>query len=97
MKQFGLWMYDNYEYIFNHNKNPLRHLPDPLARMWIMVVLSWMWSVTFGCLILSSVIGAGISMAAHFLLLCMVTLTVSIFWQAERDGDVWLLKLRKEK
>ena len=96
MKHFGLWMYDNYEYIFNHKKNPLRHLPDPLARMWIMVVLSWMWSVTFGCLILGSVISAGISMAAHFLLLCMVTLTVSIFWQAERDGDVWLLKLRKK-
>ena len=96
IKRAGLWVYDCYELIFNHNKNPLKNIPDPLARMWIMVVLAWLWSITFGCLIIGSIVFAGLCMAAHFLLLCMVTLTVCVFWEADRRGDTWLLALRKK-
>ena len=91
-----LWFYDAYNYIMDHNKNPLRHIPDPLSRMWIMTVLAWMWSIVFGIYV-GSVIYMGISLAAHFILLFMVTFTAAVFYDAERRQDSWLLKLRLEQ
>ena len=88
-----LWFYDAYNSVMNHNKNPLRHIPDPLSRMWIMTVLAWMWSIVFG-MYLGSVIYMGISLAAHFMLLFMVTFTAAVFYDAERRHDSWLLNLR---
>ena len=88
-----LWFYDCYHAGMDHNKNPLRHIPDPVSRMWIMTVLAWMWSVVFGAY-LGSVIYMGISIASHFLLLFMVAFTASVFYDAEKRHDSWLLKLR---
>ncbi|MDG1820170.1 MAG: hypothetical protein P8H31_10120 [Porticoccaceae bacterium] len=88
-----LWFYDAYNSVMNHNKNPLRHIPDPLSRMWIMTVLAWMWSIVFG-LYVGSVIYMGISLAAHFILLFMLTFTAAVFYDAERRHDSWLLNLR---
>ena len=95
LKIFFLWFYDCYCSVMDHNKNPLRHIPDPLSRMWIMTVLAWMWSLVFGIYV-GSVIYMGISMAAHFILLAMVTFTAAVFFEAERRQDSWLLKLRSE-
>ena len=44
MKQLGLRIYEAYQYIFDSNKNPLRHIPDPTSRMFIMTILAFMWS-----------------------------------------------------
>lgn len=60
-----------------------------------MTVLAWIWSIVFGIYI-GSVIYMGISMAAHFILLAMVTFTATVFYEAERKQDSWLLKLRAE-
>ena len=96
MKLMFLKFYDVYNWIFDHSKNPLRHIPDPLSRMWIMTVLAWMWSVAFGIYI-GSVIYMGISLAVHFILLVMVTFTAAVFFEAERKQSSWLLKLRKQQ
>jgi len=96
MKLMFLKFYDWYIWIFDHSKNPLRHIPDPLSRMWIMTVLAWMWSVAFGIYI-GSVIYMGVSLAVHFILLFMVTFTAAVFYEAERKQSTWLLKLRKEQ
>lgn len=96
MKLMFLKFYDFYNWLFDHSKNPLRHIPDPLSRMWIMTVLAWMWSITFGIYI-GSVIYMGISLVIHFVLLFMATFTAAVFYDADRRGDSWLLKLRKEQ
>jgi len=96
MKLMFLKFYDWYNWIFDHSRNPLRHIPDPLSRMWIMTVLAWMWSVAFGIYI-GSVIYMGVSLAVHFILLFMVTFTAAVFYEAERNQSTWLLKLRKEQ
>ena len=36
-----LWFYDCYNAVMDHNKNPLRNIPDPVSRMWIMTVLAF--------------------------------------------------------
>jgi len=52
-----LWFYDCYNAVMDHNKNPLRNIPDPVSRMWIMTVLAWMWSVVFGAYLGSVIYG----------------------------------------
>ena len=64
MKKFGLWIYEAYQYIFDSSKNPLRHIPDPTSRMFIMTILAFMWSGVFA-VYLGSIIYFGISVAAQ--------------------------------
>lgn len=96
MKNFGLWIYDSYKYVFDSSKNPLRHIPDPTSRMFIMTILALMWSGAFAFYI-GSIIYFGISLAAHIVLILMFFFTVAIFYDAERNHSSWLLKLRREK
>ena len=96
MKLLFLQLYDIYNSVMDHNKNPLRHIPDPVSRLWIMTVLAWMWCIAFG-LYVGSVIYMGISLVAHFGILFMIMFTAAIFYDAESRGDSWLLALRWEQ
>ena len=96
MKLYFLWLYDLYNSVMDHNKNPLRHIPDPVSRMWIMTVLAWMWCIAFG-LYLGSVIYMGVSLIAHFSIIFMIMFTASVFYDAEQRGDSWLLALRVDQ
>ena len=93
MKLFLLQLYDMYNSVMDHNKNPLRHIPDPVSRLWIMTVLAWLWCIAFG-LYIGSVIYMGVSLIAHMGILFMIMFTASIFYDAENRGDSWLLRLR---
>jgi hypothetical protein len=93
MKNIGLWVYDWYTYIFDHNKNPLRHLPDPTVRFMLMFYLSVAWSATFALWIGSLYYFHG-SVFAHLIVLAMLFFTASIFTDAERNGTQWLKTLR---
>ena len=96
MKLLFLQLYDIYNSVMDHNKNPLRHIPDPVSRLWIMTVLAWMWCIAFG-LYVGSVIYMGVSLVAHFGILFMIMFTAAIFYDAESRGDSWLLALRWEQ
>jgi len=39
----------------------------------------------------------GVSLAAHFIILFMITFTAAVFYDAERRGDSWLLALRVDQ
>lgn len=95
MKHFGLTLYHSYQYMFDHNLNPLRHIPDPASRFMIMVILATGWSGAFASYV-GSLIYFGWSAAAHLGLLFMVFFTASVFYDADRRGDSWLLLLRKQ-
>ena len=96
MKSFALKIYDYYKYIFDSKRNPLRHIPDPVSRFWVMTILAGMWSFTFAMYI-GSIIYFGISLAAHAMVLIMFFFTMAIFYDAEKSKSSWLLKLRKNK
>ena len=40
-----LRFYEFYKSVMDANVNPLRHVPDPVSRFWIMTVMAWMWCV----------------------------------------------------
>ena len=96
MKKVGLWIYDAYQYIFDSSKNPLRHIPDPTSRMFIMTILAFMWSGAFA-VYLGSITYFVLSVAAHIVLILMFFFTVEVFYDAEKNNSSWLLKLRKDK
>ena len=96
MKKYGLWIYDSYRYIFDSSRNPLRNIPDPTSRMFIMIILGFMWSGAFA-IYLGSILYFGISLAAHIVLLLMFFFTVAVFYDAEKNQSSWLLRLRKEQ
>lgn len=89
-------MYDSYKYIFDSSKNPLRHIPDPTSRMFIMTILAFMWSGVFAAY-LGSIIYFGISIAAHIAVIVMFFFTVAVFYDAEKNKSSWLLKLRRDQ
>lgn len=94
IKLLALKTYDLYKYIFDSSKNPLRHIPDPVSRFYIMTILAGMWSFSFA-LYTGSIIFFGVSLAAHIILLLMIFFTISVFYDAEKNKSSWLLKLRK--
>lgn len=95
MKCLALKIYDVYKYIFDSKRNPLRHIPDPVSRFYIMVILATMWSITFA-IFAGSIFYFGISLAAHVVLLLMLFFTIAVFYDAEKNKSSWLLKLRKK-
>lgn len=40
LKQLFLQFYDSYNRVMDADYNPLRHVPDPVSRFWIMTVLA---------------------------------------------------------
>jgi hypothetical protein len=96
MKRFALKIYDLYNYIFDSSRNPLRHIPDPTSRMFIMIILAFLWSGAFA-VYLGSIIYFGVSVAAHTVLLLMFFFTMAVFYDAEKSKSSWLLKLRREQ
>ena len=91
-----LKFYDCYCYIMDDSKNPLRHIPDPVSRFWIMTVLAWLWCIAFA-IYMGSIFYLGFSFIAHASLLAMVFFTAAVFYDAETRHDSWLLKLRVER
>jgi hypothetical protein len=96
MKKFGLKLYDFYQYIFDSSRNPIRHVPDPTSRMFIMTILAFMWSGAFAAYI-GSIFYFGISVAAHIVLILMFFFTIAVFYDAEKNQSSWLLKLRADE
>ncbi|NLR15792.1 hypothetical protein F9Y84_14100 [Pseudoalteromonas peptidolytica] len=94
MKMFTLRLYECYTYFFDSKKNPLRHIPDPVSRFYIMTILAGMWSFSFA-IYFGSIIYFGISLAAHVILLLMFFFTMAVFYDAEKNKSSWLLKLRR--
>ena len=41
------YIYDSWESIMNHDRNPLKNIPDTNTRHMIMQVLAWMWCIAF--------------------------------------------------
>lgn len=96
MKHIAFGIYRFYKYVFDSTKNPLRHIPDPVSRFYIMTILATMWSFCFA-MYFGSIILFGVSLGAHIVLLLMLFFTISVFYDAERNKSSWLLKLRKQQ
>ena len=72
-----------WNYIFNHNVNPLRHIPDLATRHMILQILGWMWAASFAIAI-GSYTFLAVSLIGHIALIAAVAITVATYTVAEK-------------
>jgi hypothetical protein len=82
MREF---IFNSWNGIMDHNKNPLRHIPDLQVRHMMMQILAFMWSSIFAILIVDSVWAFGISAIGHMVFVAGIVITVATFKVAERS------------
>ena len=86
------YIYESWESIMNHDRNPLKNIPDTNTRHMIMQVLAWMW-----CIALSSYFSSmwifGITAIAHIIILAAIAVTVATVEMAKRNPRFRMNKL----
>ena len=83
------YIYDTWESIMNHDRNPLKNIPDTNTRHMIMQVLAWMWCIAFSSYF-SSMWIFGRTAVAHIFILAAIAVTVATFETARRKPDFFL-------
>ena len=83
------YIYDSWESIMNHDRNPLKNIPDTNTRHMIMQVLAWMWCIAFSSYF-SSMWIFGITAIAHVFILAAIVITVATFETAKRKPTFFL-------
>ena len=79
---------DNWDSIMNHNKNPLKNIPDTNTRHMIIQILAWMWCIVFS-MYFSSMWIFGITTIAHIFILAAIAITVATFETAKRKPIIF--------
>ena len=70
----------------NHNKNPLKNIPDLSTRHLVMQILAWMWCIVFS-MYFGSMWVFGITALAHVIIIAAVIITVATFETAKRKPN----------
>ena len=83
------YIYDTWESIMNHDRNPLKNIPHTNTRHMIMQVLAWMWCIAFSSYF-SSMWIFGVTAVAHIFILAAIAVTVATFETARRKPDFFL-------
>jgi len=83
------FIYDSWNYIFDHNMSPLKNIPDVHVRHMILQVLAYMWVIAFSIAI-GSWSGFLWSMLGHIALLTAVTVTVATYKVADKKPQLFL-------
>ena len=83
------FIYDSWNGVMEHNKNPLKNIPDLNTRHMVMQVLAWMWCIAFS-MYFSSMWIFGVTAIAHVIILAAIVLTVASFEIAKRKPDFYL-------
>ena len=78
------FIYDCWNGVMNHNKNPLKHIPDLQVRHLVLQILAWMWCIVFSFYVGSWMV-FGVSAVAHLLVIAGICITVATFKTAKRE------------
>ena len=77
------FIYNTWNAVMNHEKNPLRHIPDLQVRHLVLQILAWMWCIAFS-LYFGSFVVFGYTVVAHFILIMAIVVTVVVFKNEEK-------------
>ena len=72
-----------WNFIFNAEVSPLRHIPDVAVRHYVLQALAFMWAVTFAVAIGSYTLLAA-SIIGHAVLIAAVAITVATYSAAAK-------------
>jgi hypothetical protein len=79
MKNFIL---TSWNFIFDYNKSPLRHIPEGNIRHMVYQILGWMWAASFS-IAFGSYTFLAISLLGHAVLIGAVAITVAAYTTAK--------------
>ena len=80
------FVYNSWNAVMNHEKNPLKHIQDLQVRHLVLQILAWMWCIAFSFYV-GSFFVFGISAIAHILLIAAIVITVATFDTAKRKPE----------
>ena len=83
------FVYDSWNYIFDHDKSPLKNIPDITVRHMVLQMLAYMWVIAFAIFI-GSLHGIIWSLLGHIALITAVTVTVATYKTADDNPDAFL-------
>ena len=84
-------VHDTWQLIMNHQRNPLKYIPDLNTRHMVMQVLAWMWCIAFSMWV-GSMWVFGLTAVIHIILIVAIVVTVAVFETAKRRStyfDHW--------
>jgi len=78
-----------WDFVFNHEVSPLRHIPDVAIRHYVLQALGAMWAVAFA-LAAGSCTFFAVSLIGHVVLIAAVAITVTTWTAATVKPDVFV-------
>jgi hypothetical protein len=80
----------SWNFVFNHEVSPLRHIPDVAIRHYVLQALGLMWAVAFAVATGSYTLMA-VSVLGHTVLIAAAAITVGT-WTAATVRPEWFLR-----
>ena len=80
MRNFVVFVWN---YVFDHEVSPLRHIPDFTVRHMVLQLLGWMWAIAFSVAI-GSYTFLAFSLIGHAVLLGAAAITVATYATAAK-------------
>lgn len=80
-----------WNYVFDHEASPLRHIPDFGVRHLVFQMLGWMWAISFSVAIGSYTILA-VSLLGHAVLIGAAAITVATYTAATKRPEMFLFR-----
>ncbi len=89
------WIAYAWNFIFDHEVSPLRHIPDVLTRHMILQMLGWMWACSFS-LAIGSYALLPASVIGHVVLIAAAAITTATYTAAASKPDLFKGLCRRE-
>ena len=83
-----------WNFIFDHEKSPLRHIPDFSVRHMVFQLLGWMWALSFS-LAIGSYTFLAFSMIGHAVLIGAAAITVATYTAATKRPQLFAARSRR--
>jgi len=78
-----------WEFVFNHEVSPLRHIPDVAMRHYVLQALGLMWAVSFA-VAAGSYTFLAVSVIGHTVIIAAAAITVATWTAATAKPDLFV-------
>ncbi|MGB7656576.1 MAG: hypothetical protein WBL74_13970 [Novosphingobium sp.] len=83
-----------WNFLFDHEVSPLRHIPDFTVRHMVLQMLGWMWAIAFS-LAIGSYTFLAYSLIGHAILLGALAVTVATYTTATKRPKAFMAIARR--
>jgi hypothetical protein len=85
-----------WDFVFNHEVSPLRHIPDVAIRHYVLQALGLMWAIAFAVAV-GSYTFLALSVIGHTVLIAAAAITVTTWTAATAKPDLFVRGSNRKK